>query len=198
MPLNMSCTQEAVSENIAREIKRGRKPEQAKAIAMSTLARACGLSVLMQKKARRENWSVKKIIAMGKRFKNNPYPLLIATLANPEQYKNIPEAIKCFRESHGTDADMRFETANIQGLAEGSVWIYQGMVKYLIYNSGKVVRTIKGQDDWEHTVGDGVKEVVYADLYYNVEKTAMLIIVRDKNGKILKTIKEGFLNERQE
>lgn len=142
---------------------------------------------------------IKKSIAT-KREKGiikNPYPLLIATLANPGQYKNIPEAVKCFRESHGDNAEVRFETANIQGLAEGSVWIYQGTVKYLIYNSGKVERTTKGADDWEHTVGDGVKEVVNADLYYNVEKTAMLIIVRDKNGKILKTIKEGFLNERQ-
>ena len=52
MPLEMDCAKKAVSLNIRSEIRLGRKPEQAKAIAMSNLARSCGLSIPMQKKAR--------------------------------------------------------------------------------------------------------------------------------------------------
>jgi len=191
MPLNMSRTQEAVSENIRTEIAHGRKPKQAKAIAMGTFAKAWGLSPAMQRKARRENWSVKRIIAVGK-WKSNPYPLLIATLANPAANKGLLQrGVNMHSESHG-NVTIKPRQMNIKGIPDGEVLVYQGDVEALEYQNNKVKGSTKGNYVWRHNKGDRVhaKQTNHVEVYRSARNPRLNYLI-GRHPLIIKGMYEG-------
>ncbi|MFH1226837.1 MAG: hypothetical protein V1701_02900 [Planctomycetota bacterium] len=192
MPLNESCSQKAVSENIRREIKSGRTPEQAKAIAMSTLAKACKLTPELQRKSREQGWPVRKIIAAGKRRKN-PYPLLIATLANPNKFNGkVDKGLQMHYETHGNDAGANAEQKSIRGIPDGEVAVYQGDLLYLEYQNRVVPNSSKGRDVWGHRKGDKAyaKKTNRVKIYRSVSNPKLNYLIGD-NKLILKGFYEG-------
>lgn len=171
-----------MSENIAREIKRGRAPAQAKAIAMSTLAKSCGLSPARQAKARQEGWPVKKII---RRMKKNPFPLMVIGLANPQTTKgfsrvDIDFAARKWRDMYGPKAKMNRVVVDIPGVADGSVGVVRGKPLAIEYAFSNVRDSVKPTDGHRHVEGDTGSG--------RIKPARSVIIDIVKNGKIQTTV----------
>lgn len=198
MPLNLSCSESAVSENIAREMKSGRTQKQAIAIAMSTLSKACRLTPELQKKAREQRWTTRKIMAMGK--KKNPYPLIIAGLnpsKDPQSFAGYRKGLAKFRQSHGAKAELCPIVADIPGVKKGTTWVLQGDEKSVVYSTEIVRNSKKGKDRYEHNVGEGVKIPVVKLRYYLADKPGveMIVTVNAETGKIISSYKKGWMDE---
>ena len=192
MPLNRSCSEKAVSENIALEMRSGRTQKQAIAIALATL-RQC-LPVNIRAKAEQERWSPKRIIAAAKRTRKNPYPLLIATLANPNKFASsfVDKGIEMHHESHGNNTDVSAVVKNIAGIPDGEVLVYQGDLVYFEYQNRQVKNSSKGNDVWGHKKGDIVNAKVpnIVKMYRAVSNPNLCYLVA-KNRLIINGMFEG-------
>lgn len=189
MPLPKSCSAEAMSRMIGILRHEGRPARQAIAIAYDRLKKACHVKT-------KKRLTPKEIVAM----KKNPYSLLIAALnpgIDPSSFPGYRKGVVKFQESHGAAAQMTAVVDDIPGLADGETLVLQGQEESVIYTSDIVKGTSKGQNPYEHKVGDGVSIPVIKLRYYSVDHPGVEVVVtRNKaTGKIIPSYKNGWMDE---
>ena len=175
MPLPMVCSTKAMQKTVRVLIREGYPAKQAVAIAYDRLKKSCHIKT-------DKRLTPKEIVAMKK--KRNPYPLIIAGLANPDPAKkpsraDIDYAGRVWRGMFGVKAEMKTTVMDIPGVEDGSVGIVRGKPVAIEYEFSKVKGSIKPDNPHRHEEGDtGSEKVKPAD---------GVIVDIVKNGKIQTT-----------
>ena len=173
MPLSKTCSVEGMRKTVSALIREGRPASQAIAIGYDRLKKACHVET-------KKRLTPKEITAM----KKNPYPLLIAALANPPKgfnRKDINFAAKKWREMFGPNAENNPPiVVDIPGVEDGSIGIIRGNPLAIEYAFRNIKGSVKPVDGHRHVEGDTGSQRI------RPAKSVIIDIV--KNGKIQTTV----------